>query len=320
MVEIVFGDSACASLKTAQNYGRGTYYGGCTGIVISHADGTKPSEQEIEDAKREFEQKERLAWENAVPLGGNSDDVYGFDLSLSVGNIAEDQPNTQRLQVLEWLNSIYPSDMRNQVAEELLHSANESFKMVCERTMAGEDIRIWYSSQPDELCGMYWFMEQLNRLHTYRDQIYLVKLPNLEYDEKRKTAQKSCWSEVHPAEWHQYLDLQTKVSVTFCQHCAAHWSTLQKENAPLRATLNGQLVSVPETLYDSFIMHEIAQADDKFQEAMIVGKVLGNYRLGIRDAWVALRIEEMIRAGKLKALTAAEDDMPIYCRLLKKVF
>ena len=108
------------------------------------------------------------------------------------------------------------------------------------------------------------------------------------------------------------------VSPIFCRSCAAHWQALQAENAPLRAVLNGRLVSVPENIYDDFIIREIATEDEKFQEVMIVGRVLGKYQLGISDFWVAFRIEEMICAGKLEAVSAAPKDMPTYHRILRK--
>lgn len=86
----------------------------------------------------------------------------------------------------------------------------------------------------------------------------------------------------------------------------------------MRATLNGQLISAPETLYDDFIFREIAAEDEIFQEAMIVGRVLGKYQLGIGDSWIAFRIEKMIHDGKLEVVTAADKDMPIYYQVLKK--
>lgn len=73
-----------------------------------------------------------------------------------------------------------------------------------------------------------------------------------------------------------------------------------------------------EKFYDDFIIREIAAESEEFNEAMIVGRVLGKYQLGTGDSWVALRIEEMIHDGKLEAMTVGARDMPIYHRLLKK--
>lgn len=70
--------------------------------------------------------------------------------------------------------------------------------------------------------------------------------------------------------------------------------------------------------YDDFILREIAAEQDEFREANVIGRVLGNYQLGIGDAWIALRFEEMIGNGKLKAISTVDADSPIYHRMLKK--
>lgn len=317
MIEIVFSDSACGSLKAAQYYGKGKYQSGGICVLFSPADGRKPTKKEVEDAQRDAEEKERLAWESATPLGGNPTDVYGFNLALSVGNISENTLGSQRQQVLEHLYSIYPNDQGSQAAQDLLQRAKANLQTVYELAAAGEALRIWYSNGPDELCGLYWLMAQLNQLKERCWKVYLVKLPEWEaYD--GNVVRKTGWGEVAPGEWHRYFALQKSASPVFCQSCASHWRALQKENAPLRAILNGQLVSVPETIYDDFIIREIAEEGIEFQEAMIVGRVLGKYQLGIGDSWVALRIEEMIRTGKLEPLTELAEDSPIYHRVLKK--
>ena len=46
MVEVVFSESACGSLKCAQSFGRGEYAGGLLGIVLEPSDG-EPLEEEI---------------------------------------------------------------------------------------------------------------------------------------------------------------------------------------------------------------------------------------------------------------------------------
>lgn len=319
MIEIVFNDSACGSLKMAQNYGRGRYQSGAIGVFISHDDGRHPTEKEIEDVRREYAEKKRLAWESAIPLGGNSADIYGFNLALSVGDISEINLGSQRQEVLEQLYSIFANDKIHQDAQELLKRAKTDLQTIYDRAAAGEDIRIWYSDQPDELCGVYWFMAQLNQIKERCGQVYLVELPKWESDEKGNVIRKTSWGEVGPEEWHGYLQLQKVAPPKFCQSFASHWQTLQKENAPLRAVLNGQLVSMSENTYDGFIIREIAEVGDEFQEVMIIGRVLGKYQLGISDYWIALRIEEMIRDGKLEPMTNPEKDCPIYHRILKKI-
>lgn len=318
MIEIVFSDSACGSLKAAQHYGKGKFHSGGICVLFSDANGRKPSKKEIEDAQRDAVERNRLAWERATPLGGNPSDVYGFDLALSVGNISENTLGSGRQQVLAQLYSIYPNNEEHQAAQDRLQRANVNLQAVYDRAATGEALRIWYSNKPDELCGLYWVLAQLNQLKERCGQVYLVKLPDWEADENDNVVRKAGWGEVAAGEWHRYLALQKSATMVFCQSCASHWRALQKENAPLRAMLNGQLVSAPETFYDDFIIREIAEEGDEFQEAMIVGRVLLKYHLGISDSWVALRIEEMILARKLEPVSELIEDSPIYHRILKK--
>lgn len=100
--------------------------------------------------------------------------------------------------------------------------------------------------------------------------------------------------------------------------CAMQWNRLQAENAPLRAMLNGKLASVPKTIYDDFILREIARESDEFYEVNLIGNVLGTYQLGIGDAWIAHRIEKMIHDGTLTAISTPPKDRPIYHRRLKR--
>lgn len=318
MIDILFSDSACGSLKVAQHYGKGEYQGGCMGIIVSHDDGSKPTKEEVETARREAEEKARLAWESTTPMGGKISDIYGLNLMLSVGDISENQPGIRRKQTLEHLCSIYQNDEGCQAAEEIVERANENLKTIRERTTAGEALRIWYSNQPDEMCGLYWFMGQLNQWNVYGIQVSIVKLPEWETNDKGYIVRKNSWTEVAPEEWQRYLSLQKTVLPLFIQSCASHWQELQAESAPLRAVLNGQLVSTSEKIYDDFILREIAAEGEEFNEAMIIGRVLGKYQLGIGDSWLAFRIEEMIQAGKLEVVTAGDKDMPIYHRILKK--
>ena len=141
MIEIVFGDSACGSLKLAQSFGGGPYREGCIGVIVSHSDGTNPTEAEIAQACREAEERERLAWENAVPIGGKTSDVYGFSLALSIGEIVDAPVGEKRRQTLERLFSIYPEEGQPD-AGEILERVTESLQSVRDRAAAGEEIRI----------------------------------------------------------------------------------------------------------------------------------------------------------------------------------
>ena len=177
MTEIVFSDSAGGSLKAAQHYGRGKYCGGTVGVFISRPDGSKPAKTDIEKAQRELEERERLAWEKAVPLGGDPADVFSFNLAWSIGSIAGNSVGMERLAVLKRLFSVYPEDVGKLAAEQLYHSAAKGLDVVRNRVEKGETLRIWYSNQPDEICGLYWLMNLLKSWGLFSVKVVLVKLP-----------------------------------------------------------------------------------------------------------------------------------------------
>lgn len=317
MIEIVFSDSAGGSLKVAQHCGAEKYCGGAVSVIISHSDISKPTKSEIQNAQREFENKECLAWEKAVPLGGNPNDVFGFNLAWSIGCIADSSVDNERLAVLERLFSTYPEDIGKPAAEEIYQSARKSLDTVRNRAESGETLRVWYSNEPDEMCGLYWLMSLLKRWKQSSAKVVLVKLPECEMEEET-FIQHNGWGGIEPGKWHSYLGLQKKVPPALLHATASRWAELQQENAPLRAVVNGKLHSVPENFYDDFILRELALESREFHEAKLIGRILGKYQLGISDGWLALRIEEMICAGKLEAVTSAPNDGPSYHRILKK--
>lgn len=318
MIEVVFSDSACGSLKMAQHYGEGKYSRGTVGVIISHSDGSKPTKAEIENAQREFEEKERRAWEKAVPLGGDSADVFSFNLAWSVGSIEDSDVGEERLAALERLFSTYPEDVGIQAAEGLYQSAIKNLDAIRNRAENGETLRIWYSNQPDEICGLFWLINLLKSWKQPSIKAVLVKLPEWEMEDAT-IIWHSGWGEIEPGKWHSYLGLQKAVPEALINAIASRWSELQKENAPLRAVINGRLQSVSENFYDDFILREIYLEGNEFREANLIGRILGKYQLGIGDGWLALRIEEMIRAEKLAVLSSEPENAPSYHRILSKM-
>ena len=120
-----------------------------------------------------------------------------------------------------------------------------------------------------------------------------------------------------PEEWYGLLSLETSLPDAQRRYYVAVWQALVQENAPLRAVVNGELRSVPESLYDSCIFRELAAAEVEFYEAAVIGSVLGRYQLRISDLFIHTRIEKMVRSGALEALTQPEDGCP-YRRTLRK--
>lgn len=313
MIEIVFTESAEGSLKLAQSFGKGPYQGGCIGVLIHHKDGSKPTEEEIQEAQRRAEEKARAEWEQAVPLGGKSRDVFAFPMGLSVGNIREPLNLETRMDTMKMLWCDADPGTENRIREQFVNVLS-GLEQVKSRIAAGEPIRIWYSTNPDELCGLYWLMDQLRDLP--QCEIYGVKLPD--WDETGDTIRTHTgWGDIGPGEFHRYLHLAQPISDAARKHFFANrWKQLQQENASLRACLNGKLLSVSEDIYDCYIRAEIARQPESFWEARVIGEVLGRHQLGIGDGWIHHRIEAMVRSGELQIVQP--DPSGGYRRTLKK--
>ena len=316
MVEAVFSESACGSLKYAQFFGRGEYGGGLLGIILEPSDGA-PSEEEIAQAKRRAEEEHRRKWERARPMGGRAQDVYGFSLGLSLGDISEKIPGPIRRQVLCAYCGFSPSVPG--IGEQLdrwIDGGAETLRAVLERSAAGEPVRLWYSDQPDELCGFYWLLARLDGLESC-GPVSAVKLPR--WDQRdNSVVTYTAWGDVPPGEWSRFLPLEQPVSPTLRRACANRWRELQEENAPLRTVLNGVLAGVPEDFYDSFIRRTLARMEREFNESRLIGEVIGRCQLGIGDGLIHRRIQAMVDAGELEALTQAAEGDPVYRRMLRK--
>ena len=319
MIEVVFSQSACGSLKVAQRYGTGKCPDGAIGFIFAkREEGPKPSKKELEAAKKDAEARARQEWERAIPLGGNPADVYGIDVAWSIGDIAENGIGSSRRKVLEQLSSTWAAgDDAGQRMDQMILKSRNSLREVLERASRGEAVRIWYSHNPDEICGFYWLLTQLQSVSPH-GPIYSIKLPEWEYSDQNTLCAYIGWGEISPGKWGRYLPLQQEVKPALLSACAMRWRQLQEENDPLRIFLNGKLQGAPENIYDSFILRELEAQSNEFLEANVIGNLLGRYQLGIGDAWIALRIEKFIKEGLFEPISAPDPDRPIYGRMLRK--
>lgn len=176
MLEVVFSDSAAGNMAVA--IGHKGYLGCATSVIISNNDGTV-SQEEIEKFQRKAEERERFGWENAVPLEGNRKNIINLSLALSVGNISEAVIGLEREAALSLLMSIHPS-MASDVVAEILDTSRKSYATLLEEVQNGEPIRVWVGREPDDVCGLYWLMEQLRPIGFEKLDVTLVELPSWE--------------------------------------------------------------------------------------------------------------------------------------------
>ena len=314
-MDVVFSDSALGSLRLAQSHEKGSYLGGATSVIILHEDGSPGTPAEIEQATREAEERERRAWENAVPMDNGPGDSYGFSLAFCEGAIADGEDFWEnRRRVLERHFSVFPG--AGELTGDLLRQGQETTREMLERIGAGEAVRIWYSDCPEERSGLGWLMWETGRMPRH-GEVWLVKQPAWEPGEQPNTlVRHNGWGDVEPARWGSYLPLAEKAPDILCAALGREWQ--ETKSAPLRAVVSGRLCGVEENFYDWLLLREIAAAEEEFLQARVIGSVLGRNQLGLSDTWLALRMEGMIAGGMLEEVAPPPADGPVYHRRLRK--
>ena len=317
MIEVVFSESAAGCLSVA--VGNGKYIGGVSSAISMNTEESNEisNQDEIQKMIHESEERERLNWENALPLKIERKDILCFPLALSIGDITENGIGKQREDTLQKLFSIYP-ESEKEASQDMLETARKNLEELLCRAENREAIRVWTSDLPDEACGFYWLVDQLKPIGFENLDITYVKLPDYHTMPDKTVVIYSGWGEVAPHQWGHLALLGKKLPVNYMHALSFRWQRLKQENASLRAVVNRQLVSVPDTFYDPFILRELEAQENEFLEAKLIGKVLGKYSLGIGDGLIAMRIEQFMKEGKLKAVTQAKPEDPSYHRWLRK--
>lgn len=292
MLEVVFSESAAGSLAAAM--------------------GKKAGSQGQAGA---FAQENRGA--KTAALAGSRADICSFPLYLDFGAIDEAGIGPLREQAIAALMGAYPAEGA-QAAAAFLQTARSSLEKLLNRAKQGEQLRIWASGQPDDACGLCWLMEQLMDARLEKLDVALVLLPGFCEKPGGTAVLHSGWGELSAQEWNQVAGLSQKIPAALCQAMAACWQELRAQNAPLRAVVNGRLVSAPAAFYDSLILRELEAEPQEFLEARLIGRLLGKYPLGLGDAFFALRLEQFIQDGVLQEVSSPAPGEPSYHRTLRR--
>lgn len=245
---------------------------------------------------------------------GRENDVLCFSSPFSMGEIDEDGIGEKRR---ETLLRLCRKDNEKK-AEDLFEKDRKNLSALIRRAKNAEPIRVWSGKTPDEVCGAYFIIEQLSRIGAGKPDVALVKLPDF-YERADGTAVRYIgFGEVEPELFGEFAKKGRKLPYNIIIHMAEHWSALRKENASLRAVINGKLVSVSENIYDKYILGEIALQPSEFCEASVIGSVISKYQFGIGDDFIVRRIEKFIGDGILAPARDNGGNGRIYNRILRK--
>jgi hypothetical protein len=293
MLEVVFSDSEKGSMKAAKNYDMNNMLSGTVGFI-----GKKPKKAELQKL---FEGK---------AIGGSSSEVVNIGFNLDIGDISGEIDGKERKDVFRKLWGRYSFD--DSETENFFERQRQDLIKLKNAASNGKTIRIWKSNAPYSTCGFYYVCYILKDIDC---DIRVVELPEYKIISEKETVYYSSWGEVSAGKLYEFLPLEKKLSKSDKKIISAQWRTLIQENSPLRTNLNGRLISVPVDFYDPIIIENIPE--NEFVMARFIGKLLGEYRLGVADGWYALRIEKMINDNLLVVIEDKDKDHP-YSKILKK--
>lgn len=165
----------------------------------------------------------------------------------------------------------------------------------------GEAMRIWYSPAPYSMCGFY---QVCSMLKDYDCPVSVVKMPEYQVVNGTEMVIPQSWGEVGHEKILQFARDEKPLSRTEVIYYADLWEELAKENAPLRAVVNGRLISVPADFYDFMVERGIEERP--FRAAKLLCHAM-DYQMGVSDDLFLESVQSMIDDGRL--IVVDEEDI-----------
>jgi hypothetical protein len=233
-------------------------------------------------------------------LKGSSKDVEALTLALDIGDISDLDPNKNaRKKLLDDLFADFPG-----VPEEIWETNQHTLTRLQEAKARLEPVRLWAcKSDPAELCGLYFVCRLMVDTQTSLSVVYVPE--QIEIDNSIISYRNS--GAMSPEAFGMFIDYEEPISELQRRACANIWSDLVRENAPLRAVINGSLTGVPKNFYDFALRANMPVG--KFKVRQLIGKTLSQIS-GVSDRWLYLRIQVMLQSGELIMVAAAAVDQP----------
>lgn len=293
MIELAFGESPAGALKLAKSMKQGERLVGAAAVF----GGTK---------EEQLAAKKPRIW-SGMTMEGSSKDVEALTLALDIGDISDmDTGMNARKKTLDGLFADFPG-----VSDEIWKTSQHALTRILEARSTWEHIRMWICpGNPVEVCSSYFVCHLMLDSQT---PLSVVRIPEQMMKDNCIISYKST-GEVNPEALGAFTKYEEPISVLQRRIYANIWDDLARENAPLRAIINGSLIGVPENFYDFSLRANMP--DGEFKVAQLIGKTLGQIS-GVGDRWLFLRIQAMIQSGELIEVLAATGDHP-YSGVVKR--
>lgn len=255
-----------------------------------------------------FSESEKGGILQAKASHGDSKEIVNIGFFLEMGEITGEIDGKERQDVYNQTLGRHDSDNKNK--DYIFDEQRKDMETLLTAAHAGETIRIWKSNAPYSICGFYYVCNLLKDIDC---PINTIILPKYVHSNDQTLITYNNWGEIEPAKIYDFLPLEKSISVLEKRIASGCWEALKKENAPLRAIVNGKLISVPENFYDFIIIQNLPNTEFRLGE--LIAKLMMEYDLNVTDNWYASRIDKLIEEDKLIII---ENNANIYGRILKK--
>ena len=221
--------------------------------------------------------------------------IVCLPLFLSMGDISD-------LANLESRRDLYHS-----LYGEFDHTSivKQAFVQLQKIEKTSAPIRIWYSNEPDELCGMLfisWMLRDWNVNICTIQCSRSIALPGHTTLYKNST---NLSLEDVPI----FLSFSQELEQPLAAHFANLWECLAKKNSELRVTENGAVRSVSIDYFDKLILKSILQ--QPFQVSHLVADIMKQPLWNMNDFILFSRLRAMLEEGQLR-LIERRKSFPFY--------
>ncbi|KRL23574.1 DUF3658 domain-containing protein [Lentilactobacillus kisonensis] len=221
-----------------------------------------------------------------------NNEVISLPMHLSLGDI--NQGNF--LENRRTLYKIQSTHDKLTSTSECVRSLNESLERLSDLVNQDDLIRIWWSEASDDYCGFLWLCEWLAGKRIQSVEIHIP----LSYVTVKGLRTFASLGEIFAEDIDNLalLDLQRPLTNPQRQAYGRAWMALRNDNTPVRANVNGHILSQPITFYDQFLISQISAR--RFRNVLrIIGETLGRFPVGVPDWWYQHRVEYLISKGVL---------------------
>lgn len=191
--------------------------------------------------------------------------------------------------------------------------ASTGIKAVKQRMEKGEKIRIWYSDSAEDLCALYYLISELSGIP---GEITCVHKNSWKVPYSNKVSR---FGALRYPELLYYLPTERTIEESERRWIAETWKELCSQSWILRANVNGELVGVPESFYDSGIRAFIPRSGE-FKSSRVEGEYLTVIPSGLGSDIVEWRLSVILHGSEFETVGEPRE-LPegAYCLMLDRL-